>query len=142
MFPFDLLDGRTLELVSRLHAPLSQLPTGMLVGAMVIELVRGKRDVPRPLTAGYLLAILGTIASALATVAALAGEKAGTILGAQHDAHRWTGLFTVALAFLTLLSGSWTFFRPSTRALGLYRSGLIITAVLISLAAYFGLVAG
>ena len=138
----NLLDDHTIELLLRLHAPLAQLPPGMLVGAMVIELVRGKRDVPRPLTSGFLLALLGTIMTMAAAAVAMAGAASHANGDSNQDAHRWTGLFTLGLAFTTLLAGSWAFFRPSTRSLGLYRSGLILTAALVCLAAYFGLVVG
>lgn len=126
-----------LQLLGRFHPLLVHFPIGLLVAALFMELltIGGKRKGIRE--GAYWMVYLGTI---FATLSALFGWLLRThedYSGELANNHQYTGIATAVLAILTTLLLRLTIKGkiPDFRA---YRTGLIATVVLLTIAGHLG----
>lgn len=133
-----LAQSSLLDAVGRLHPLTVHVPIVLFILSPVLELFRRHHGVPRPLNLGLIILGVATISAVLAAASGLAGVQSREVLNSTLEWHRWTAYASVAVGVLTLAQGFWAIGRPSTRALGLYRSGLLIGAALMIVVTIFG----
>lgn len=126
-----------LQLLGRFHPLLVHFPIGLLVVALFMELltIGGKRKGLREGThwVVYLGTIFATLSAFFGWLLRIQEDYAGELV----DNHQYVGIATAVLALLTTLLLWLTTKRklPDFRA---YRTGLIATVVLLTIAAHLG----
>ncbi len=115
--------------LGRLHPMIVHFPIGLLVVALIMEMIGRKKKNYRD--AIKAVVVIGTISSVLAVVMGLMLANAEDYGGAVKDIHQWTGIATMVLAGFT----SYAYMRMS-RQMQIFL--LTLTVVGVTVAGHYG----
>ena len=118
----------------RLHPMMVHFPIALLLVALVMELLSGKRENLR--SGANLLLYLGTLSAFLAVVMGLVLHKTENYGGELVEYHEWTGILTFLLAGLAIV-----FLRRTERGKGrrtVYRLSLALSVISLTIAGHLG----
>jgi uncharacterized membrane protein/mono/diheme cytochrome c family protein len=119
------------QFLGRLHPLLVHFPIGLLLVALLFELIDWKRKSTGLRDATKILTWVGAGSAVFAVTFGLLLASAEDASGTSLEIHRWAGIATMTLAILATLS-----LRSNNR--GLYRGLLLVTVFGVSLAGHYG----
>ena len=119
------------QFLGRLHPLMVHFPISLLLVALVLELIDWKKKSEKLRAGIYLLVWIGTVSAMVAVVLGLLLAGEGEYGGSSLEIHRWSGIATMVLSTLALLS-------LYKKKLSIYRTLLIITVFGVSFAGHYG----
>jgi uncharacterized membrane protein/mono/diheme cytochrome c family protein len=119
------------QFLGRLHPLLVHFPIGLLLVALLFELIDWKRKSTGLRDATKILTWVGAGSAVFAVTFGLLLASAEDASGTSLEIHRWAGIATMTLAILATLS-----LRSNNR--GIYRGLLLVTVFGVSLAGHYG----
>ena len=137
---WDALDPERLKRFGgRLHPLLVHFPIALLLVAATVELLRPRRQ--RPSDSGIVCLFFGGLGGAAAAWCGWMFAEYEPVAGRLQETlflHRWAGVAAASLAIPTWLLGLLMRRKPVTSLMTIYRLGVFLAAVAVSLAGYWG----
>ncbi len=124
------------QFLGRLHPMMVHFPIGLLIVALILELVSWRKKDKSFRSGIYVVLIIGVVSAVLSCLFGLLLKSQDDYNSDTLTIHQWTGIATAALAILTLYlfkrSGS------NARLLRVYRSFLLLSVAGVSIAGHMG----
>lgn len=119
------------QFLGRLHPMMVHFPIGLLLVALILELIDWKRKSTGLRDAVNILTWIGVASAAFSVTFGLLLSDAEQSEGQTFEIHRWAGFITLALAILATIS-----LRNANR--NIYRALLFVTVFGVSFAGHYG----
>jgi uncharacterized membrane protein len=132
----SILDFWLWQFLGRLHPVMVHFPIGLLIVALILEIVSWRKKDKSFRSGIYVVLIIGVVSAVLSCLFGLLLKSQDDYNSDTLTIHQWTGIATAALAILTLYlfkrSGS------NARLLRVYRSFLLLSVAGVSIAGHMG----
>jgi len=135
------LPDRLWRASGKFHPLVVHFPIALLVVACVTEFMRRRKGSRTPGPTAFTCILLGALSAAVAATMGWAGAQTAGHQGSTADIlfnHRWLGVAAAGVACITALIALAAKVRGTYRPFAFYRFALIVSAIMVSIAAHFG----